>query len=114
MFAAIDAPSARKSVFCRRNCSDYAKYVPLTDRDEYFKPDKTLEVLAAQLAALAPESSAAASVAPDIMGTVPIPASLKVLAHAGLQVADLERIEVNEVFAAQVLAVDREMGWGSE
>ncbi|NQY82226.1 MAG: hypothetical protein HRT36_04205 [Alphaproteobacteria bacterium] len=48
------------------------------------------------------------------MGTVPIPASLKVLAHAGLQVADLERIEVNEVFAAQVLAVDREMGWGSE
>jgi acetyl-CoA C-acetyltransferase len=41
-----------------------------------------------------------------------VPASNKALAKAGLTVADLDLIEANEAFAAQSIAVGREMGWG--
>ncbi len=56
-------------------------------------------------------SWATAGVAPEIMGTGPIPASQQALARAGLLIADLDRIEANEAFAAQALAVNREMAW---
>jgi len=59
-------------------------------------------------------SSAAAGVAPRVMGLGPVPAGLRALQRAGLRSGDLSRIELNEAFAAQVLAdldgweVDRE------
>jgi len=55
-------------------------------------------------------SWAHAGVEPEIMGTGPIPASQKALAKAGWKVADLDLIESNEAFAAQSLAVVRELG----
>ncbi|OGP50450.1 MAG: acetyl-CoA acetyltransferase [Deltaproteobacteria bacterium RBG_13_43_22] len=56
-------------------------------------------------------SYATAGVDPSIMGTGPIPASRKALKKAGLLVKDLDLIEANEAFAAQAVAVNREMGW---
>jgi acetyl-CoA C-acetyltransferase len=54
---------------------------------------------------------ATAGVAPDVMGTGPIPASRKALARAGWKPEDLDLIEANEAFAAQAIAVNRDMGW---
>jgi len=56
---------------------------------------------------------ASAGVDPAIMGTGPIPASTSCLKKAGWQVADLDRIEANEAFAAQAMSVNKEMGWDS-
>ncbi len=52
-----------------------------------------------------------AGVDPAIMGTGPIPASRKALQKAGWKVADLDLIEANEAFAAQAIAVNKDMGW---
>ncbi len=57
------------------------------------------------------KSWAQAGVAPDIMGTGPIPASKKALEKAGWTIKDLDLIEANEAFAAQAISVNREMGW---
>jgi acetyl-CoA C-acetyltransferase len=57
---------------------------------------------------------ATAGVAPDIMGTGPVPSSQKALAKAGLKVKDLDLIEANEAFAAQAVYVNRTMGWDVE
>jgi acetyl-CoA C-acetyltransferase len=54
---------------------------------------------------------ASAGVDPAIMGTGPIPASTKCLQKAGWTVADLDRIEANEAFAAQAMSVNQAMGW---
>jgi len=54
-------------------------------------------------------SYAAAGVEPSLMGLGPIPATRKALKKAGLTVADLDLIEANEAFAAQCLAVAREL-----
>lgn len=54
-------------------------------------------------------SYASAGVDPRLMGTGPIPATQKALARAGLTVDDLDLIEANEAFAAQTLAVLREL-----
>lgn len=56
-------------------------------------------------------SWATAGVDPAIMGSGPIPASRKALEKAGWKVKDLELIEANEAFAAQALAVNKDMGW---
>src|SRR5690606_4364113 len=56
-------------------------------------------------------SYATAGVDPQIMGTGPIPASRKALEKAGWSVSDLDLVEANEAFAAQALAVNRDMGW---
>jgi acetyl-CoA acyltransferase len=53
---------------------------------------------------------ATAGVAPRIMGIGPAPATLKVLALTGLTLEQLDVIELNEAFAAQGLAVLRELG----
>lgn len=52
---------------------------------------------------------AVAGVDPNIMGIGPVPATRKVLAQTGLSLADIDLVELNEAFAAQVLAVDREL-----
>ncbi len=56
-------------------------------------------------------SWAVAGVDPSIMGTGPIPASRKALEKAGWKVSDLDLVEANEAFAAQALAVNKDMGW---
>lgn len=56
-------------------------------------------------------SYASAGVDPSVMGLGPIPSSKKALAKAGWSPADLDLIEANEAFAAQAVAVNREMGW---
>jgi acetyl-CoA acyltransferase len=50
-----------------------------------------------------------AGVDPSVMGIGPVPASQKALANIGMQVADMQSIELNEAFAAQSLAVLKEM-----
>jgi 3-oxoadipyl-CoA thiolase len=54
--------------------------------------------------------SAAAGVPPRIMGIGPVPASNKALEKADLKVGDMDVVELNEAFAAQALAVLRELG----
>lgn len=57
-------------------------------------------------------SSAVAGVPPHRMGIGPVPATQAALDRAGLKLSDVELIELNEAFAAQVLAVTREWGFG--
>ncbi len=56
-------------------------------------------------------SWATAGVDPAVMGTGPIPATRKALEKAGWKVKDLELVEANEAFAAQAVAVNKDMGW---
>jgi acetyl-CoA C-acetyltransferase len=56
-------------------------------------------------------SWATAGVDPAIMGSGPIPASRKALEKAGWKAAALDLVEANEAFAAQAIAVNKDMGW---
>lgn len=56
------------------------------------------------------KSMAIAGVDPAIMGVGPVPASLKALKRAGLQVGDLDLVELNEAFASQSIACMRDLG----
>ncbi len=56
-------------------------------------------------------SWATAGVDPSVMGSGPIPASRKALDRAGWKTKDLDLVEANEAFAAQALAVNKDMGW---
>ena len=56
-------------------------------------------------------SFATSGVDPALMGMGPVPASQKALARAGWKAADLDLLEINEAFAAQACAVNKEMGW---
>jgi acetyl-CoA C-acetyltransferase len=60
------------------------------------------------------EAFASAGVDPKRMGMGPVPATRKVMAQTGLSFNDLDLIELNEAFAAQVLAVERELDWDVE
>ncbi|HWR30353.1 MAG TPA: acetyl-CoA C-acetyltransferase [Negativicutes bacterium] len=51
---------------------------------------------------------------PALMGMGPVPATRKALAKAGLTIDQLDLIEANEAFAAQFLAVGKELGWPAE
>ena len=55
-----------------------------------------------------------AGVDPKIMGIGPVPASKKALAAANLSLSDMDVVEVNEAFAAQACAVERELGLDRE
>lgn len=57
------------------------------------------------------KSYASAGVDPQIMGIGPVPATKKALEKAGMEVADLDLIEANEAFAAQSVAVGRDLGF---
>jgi len=54
---------------------------------------------------------ASSGVDPSIMGMGPVPASRRCLEKAGWKPADLDLMEINEAFAAQACAVNKEMGW---
>ena len=55
-------------------------------------------------------SWAYAGVEPELMGIGPVPATRQALEKAGLKLSDIDLIEVNEAFAAQYLAVEKELG----
>jgi acetyl-CoA acyltransferase len=73
---------------------------------------------AAQTHGLTPRArivaSASAGIAPRIMGFGPAPAVRKVLGRAGLTLEQMDVIELNEAFAAQSLAVTRDLGLSDE
>jgi acetyl-CoA C-acetyltransferase len=54
---------------------------------------------------------ASAGVDPKYMGMGPVPASKRTLARAGWEPKDIDLMEINEAFAAQAIAVNRQMGW---
>jgi acetyl-CoA C-acetyltransferase len=56
---------------------------------------------------------ASAGVDPKYMGMGPVPASKRTLARAGWEPKDLDLMEINEAFASQAIAVNRQMGWDS-
>ena len=72
-------------------------------------PERAAELGIRPLARL--RSWAVAGVAPATMGIGPVPASAKALERAELTMADMDLIELNEAFAAQVLSVTREWGF---
>jgi acetyl-CoA acetyltransferase family protein len=55
-----------------------------------------------------------AGVEPEIMGIGPVPAARQALERAGLRLSDIALVEVNEAFAAQYLAVEKELGLDRE
>jgi acetyl-CoA acyltransferase 2 len=57
---------------------------------------------------------ATAGVDPTIMGIGPVPASRRALASAGLELEQMDLVEINEAFAAQYLAVEKELGLDRE
>lgn len=59
-------------------------------------------------------SGALGGVDPRIMGIGPVPATKKALAKAGLSLSDIELIEANEAFAAQSVAVAKDLGFNSD
>jgi acetyl-CoA C-acetyltransferase len=59
-------------------------------------------------------SWATCGVDPAIMGTGPIPSSRKALERAGWSPDDLDLVEANEAFAAQALAVNKDLGWDTD
>jgi acetyl-CoA C-acetyltransferase len=59
-------------------------------------------------------SYAVVGVDPAYMGIGPVPATQKALKRAGLKMEDIDLIEINEAFAAQYLACEREMGWSRD
>jgi acetyl-CoA C-acetyltransferase len=59
-------------------------------------------------------SYASGGVDPKVMGLGPVPASKKALEKVGLTIDDMDLIEANEAFAAQSIAVAREMGWADQ
>lgn len=60
------------------------------------------------------KSYASAGVDPKIMGIGPVPSSKKALEKAGMKVEDLDLIEANEAFAAQSVAVGKELGFNKD
>lgn len=72
-------------------------------------PEKAAELGLRPLARLV--SWGVAGVPPRTMGIGPVPATAKALARAGLKLSDVDLVELNEAFAAQVLAVTREWGF---
>lgn len=74
-------------------------------------PDKAAELGLRPLVRLV--SWGSAGVAPHVMGIGPVPAAEVALAKAGLQLSDIDLIELNEAFAAQALAVMKEWKFGA-
>ncbi len=59
-------------------------------------------------------SGGVCGVDPDIMGIGPAPSSRQALGRAGLNVSDMDLVEINEAFATQYLAVEKDLGLDRE
>ena len=82
----------------------------VVDADEHPRPGTDAARLAKLRGVNGPDLTVTAGVAPRVMGIGPVPAVRRALDRAGLTVADMDVIELNEAFAAQALAVTRELG----
>ncbi|MFM8375079.1 MAG: acetyl-CoA C-acetyltransferase, partial [Phenylobacterium sp.] len=109
--ATLDSVSSLRPAFTKDGSVTAANASGINDGAAALVLMSAAEAKARGLAPLARIASwAQAGVAPEIMGTGPIPASRTALERAGWSVADLDLVESNEAFAAQALCVVRELG----
>jgi acetyl-CoA C-acetyltransferase len=108
----LEAVSKLKPAFSKDGTVTAANASGINDGAAALVLMSAVEAKKRNLAPLARIASwATAGVDPAVMGSGPIPASRKALEKAGWKVKDLELIEANEAFAAQALAVNKDMGW---
>lgn len=110
--ATLDAMSALRPAFDKEGTVTAGNASGLNDGAAalvLMTADKAKELGVTPLATI--KSYATAGVDPAIMGSGPIPASRRALKMAGWSASDLDLIEANEAFAAQAIAVNRDMGW---
>ena len=111
----LDAVSKLKPAFSKDGTVTAGNASGLNDGAAALVIRKASEASRRGLTPLARISSwATAGVDPKIMGSGPIPASRKALEKAGWKVSDLDLIEANEAFAAQAIAVNKDMGWNTD
>ncbi len=109
--ATLDSVSGLRPAFTKDGSVTAANASGLNDGAAALVLMSMAEARARGLTPLARIASwAQAGVEPEIMGTGPIPATRRALERAGWSVADLDRVESNEAFAAQALCVVRELG----
>jgi acetyl-CoA C-acetyltransferase len=109
--ATLDSVSGLRPAFTKDGSVTAANASGLNDGAAALVLMSAAEARARGLTPLARIASwAQAGVEPEVMGTGPIPATRKALERAGWSVADLDRVESNEAFAAQALCVVRELG----
>ena len=109
--ATLDSVSGLRPAFTKDGSVTAANASGLNDGAAALVLMSAAEARARGLTPLARIASwAQAGVEPEIMGTGPIPATRRALERAGWSVADLDRVESNEAFAAQALCVVRELG----
>ncbi|OYU71422.1 MAG: acetyl-CoA acetyltransferase [Alphaproteobacteria bacterium PA2] len=109
--ATLDSVSGLRPAFNKEGSVTAANASGLNDGAAALVLMSAYEAARRGLAPLARIASwASAGVAPDIMGTGPIPASRKALEKAGWSVSDLDLVESNEAFAAQSICVVRDLG----
>lgn len=113
--ATLDSVSGLRPAFTKDGSVTAANASGLNDGAAALVLMSAAEARARGLPPLARIASwAQAGVEPEIMGTGPIPATRRALERAGWSVADLDRVESNEAFAAQALCVVRELGLDPE
>ncbi|MCA3724770.1 MAG: acetyl-CoA C-acetyltransferase [Phenylobacterium sp.] len=113
--ATLDSVSGLRPAFTKDGSVTAANASGLNDGAAALVLMSAAEARARGLTPLARIASwAQAGVEPEIMGTGPIPATRRALERAGWSVADLDRVESNEAFAAQALCVVRELGLDPE
>ena len=111
----LDAVSQLKPAFSKDGTVTAGNASGLNDGAAAFVVMNASEAKRRRVTPLARIASwATAGVDPKIMGTGPIPASRRALEKAGWKVADLDLIEANEAFAAQAIAVNKDMGWNTD
>jgi acetyl-CoA C-acetyltransferase len=110
--ATLDAMAKLKPAFQKDGTVTAANASGLNDGAAVLVVMSAAEASKRDLTPLARIASwATCGVDPSIMGTGPIPSSRKALEKAGWKIGDLDLIEANEAFAAQALAVNKELGW---
>jgi acetyl-CoA C-acetyltransferase len=113
--ATLDSVSGLRPAFTKDGSVTAANASGLNDGAAALVLMSAAEARARGLTPLARIASwAQAGVEPENMGTGPIPATRRALERAGWSVADLDRVESNEAFAAQALCVVRELGLDPE
>jgi len=108
----LDSVAKLKPAFAKDGTVTAANASGLNDGAAALVVMSAAEAAARGLTPLARIASwATAGVDPALMGSGPIPASRKALEKAGWKVSDLDLIEANEAFAAQAIAVNKDLGW---
>src|SRR5881396_3493065 len=105
----VEVPSRKGPVMFKDD--EYPRHGATLDAMKGLKPafDKNGTVTAGNASGI--NDGASAGVDPKYMGMGPVPASKRALARAGWEPKDLDLMEINEAFASQAIAVNRQMGW---